>query len=262
MSIDLPVAVHGDGPRQLVLLHAFPLSGAMWSAVLDELDLTGLQVHVPELLAPAVTAADPDLGVLADAVADLVAGLPGGRATVAGVSMGGYVTMALARRRPEVVAAVGLLDTKAGADPDAARANRLRIAAEVEETGTTAGLVATMPESLLGVTTRGGRPDVVERVQGWIGAASPQSVAWAQRAMAARPDSHEVLAGLTVPTLVLVGEEDTLSPPADAVRMVDAMSRAGSAPAYVEVPSAGHLAAVEAPAAVAAALHDLLARAA
>ena len=107
-----------------------------------------------------------------------------------------------------------------------------------------------MLPSLLGDTTRASRPEVVERVAGWIREADPVGVAIAQRSMAARPDSLDDLASLVVPGLVLWGTEDTISPRAEQDLMVEAMRDAR----FVEIPACGHLAAVEAPEATAAAL--------
>lgn len=99
------------------------------------------------------------------------------------------------------------------------------------------------------------RPQVLEQVEQLIGDATPEGVAWASRAMAARPDTHHVLDELAVPALVLVGEQDQLTPPAEAQKMAD---RLGVEP--VVVPASGHLSALESPDDVTSALLDLLRR--
>ncbi|MFZ0157951.1 MAG: alpha/beta hydrolase, partial [Kineosporiaceae bacterium] len=150
---------------------------------------------------------------------------------------------------------LALIDTKATADGEEARANRERVAQAVTgEAGTTALLP--MLEALLGQTTRATLPDVVARVRQAVLAARPEGVAWSQRAMATRPDSLELLGTLGVPAVVVVGEEDTLSPPADARAMADALPDAVLTP----VARAGHLAALEAAPSVAAALAALIQR--
>jgi pimeloyl-ACP methyl ester carboxylesterase len=98
-------------------------------------------------------------------------------------------------------------------------------------------------------------PLVVGRVRALVEAAPPAAAAWAQRAMAARPDSTATLAGVDVPALVVVGEHDALSPPADAQAMVDALPQGR----LVVVPRSGHLTAVEAPDEFAAAVRGFLA---
>ncbi|WP_282946370.1 alpha/beta fold hydrolase [Cellulomonas endometrii] len=241
----------------LVLLHAFPLDARMWADVAALLP-AGLPVLAPDLpglgAAQGVPLPEPALEASADAVAAALAQAGHHRAVVAGLSMGGYVALALAERHPEVVAGLGLLDTKSTADTEEARANRLRVAGVVEDAGSV-DEVLPMATGLLGAASRE-RPELVGRLEAWIGAQPPAGVAWSQRAMAARPDRTAVLEGFAGPGLVLVGEEDVPTPVAEAQRMADAL---GVQP--VVVPDAGHLTAVEAPTRVAAALGDLVTRA-
>ena len=129
----------------------------------------------------------PSLDVLAD---DVVAALDAAgveRAVVGGTSMGGYVALAVLRRHPERVSGLLLANTKASADLPAARENRERIAAVVEAEGSVRVLHEELEPKLLGATTAVGRPDLVARVHDLLAAAAPATVAWAQRAMAARP---------------------------------------------------------------------------
>ena len=113
--------------------------------------------------------------------------------------------MALVERHPELVAGLGLVDTKSTADEEAARANRLRIADEVLATSSVEA-VRGMRTTLLGATARATRPDLVETLDGWISSQPPDGVAWSQRAMAARPDRTAVLAGFAGPAAVVVGD--------------------------------------------------------
>jgi pimeloyl-ACP methyl ester carboxylesterase len=242
----------------LVLLHAFPLDARMWTDVVALLPGDGpvLAVDLPGLgAASGAPLPEPSLESAADAVAAALTGAGHAGAVVAGLSMGGYVALALAERHPDLLAGIGLLDTKATADADDARANRLRVAGVVESAGTV-DEVLPMATALLGAASRE-RPELVARLEALIGAQPPAGVAWSQRAMAARPDRTGVLAGHRGPALVLVGEEDGPTPPAQARAMADVL---GVQP--VVVAGAGHLTAVEAPAAVADALADLVRRAA
>ncbi|QZN86515.1 alpha/beta fold hydrolase [Cellulomonas sp. C5510] len=247
----------------LVLLHAFPLDHRMWADVAALLPAAPHGAATQPVLAldlPGLGAAQgvplpaPSLDASADAVAAALAEAGHDRAVVAGLSMGGYVALALLERHPGLVAGIGLLDTKVGADSDEARANRLRVADAVESSGTV-DAVLPMAEALLGEAARG--RGVADRVRAWIEAQPPAGVAWSQRAMAARPDRASQLAELAGPALVLVGEEDQPTPVAEARRTADLL---GVEP--VVVPGAGHLTAVESPDAVAAALGELLGRAA
>jgi pimeloyl-ACP methyl ester carboxylesterase len=229
----------------LVLLHAFPLSSAMWLAQREGL-AGSCRVITPDQRGfggSPLGDDPPSLDRAADDVAELLDQLGLDRVVLGGLSMGGYVAMALLRRHPDRVLALLLADTKASADPEPARANRERIAALVESDPETTVLVDEVLPTLLGTTSAQDRPLVVGRVRGLVQAAPAAAVAWAQRAMAPRPESLETLRGFGGPALVVVGEEDQLSPVSDAEAMVEALP----AGRLVVVPEAGHLTAVETP---------------
>jgi pimeloyl-ACP methyl ester carboxylesterase len=186
---------------------------------------------------------EPSLDAVADDVAALLDTLDLDRVVLGGLSMGGYVTMAFLRRHAHRVAGLILADTKAAADQPAARDNRERIAAAVTDDPSSTLLVDELLPTLLGATTAAERPLVTGRAKALVQAAPAAAVAWAQRAMAARPDSFDSLRATSVPALVLVGAEDTVTPPADAQEMADAMTGA-----RLEIlPRAGHLSALECP---------------
>ncbi|GGP88499.1 alpha/beta fold hydrolase [Streptosporangium pseudovulgare] len=240
----------------VVLLHAFPLSSAMWLAQREGLSAL-CKVITPDLRGfggSVLGDEEPSLDVMADDVARTLDREGVDRAVVGGLSMGGYVTMALCRRHPDRLMGVVLADTKASADPDQARANRERIAAAVVEDGSAVLLEEVLPP-LVGRTTAERRAMVYGRVRGLVQSAPPRAVAWAQRAMAARPDSFDTLRGLKVPALVLVGEEDGLTPRGDAEAMVEAVPDGRLA----VIEKAGHLSAVEQPEAFNRALAGFLA---
>jgi len=233
----------GSG-QPLVLLHAFPLSSAMWLAQREGLSAT-CRVVTPDLRgfggSPLGDDA-PSLDASADDVAALLDRLDLDRVVLGGMSMGGYVAMAFLRRYADRVSGLVLADTKASGDSPAVRETRERIARQVQEDGSTVLADEVLP-TLLGATTTASRPLVSGRVRGLVQAAPPAAVAWAERAMAARPASYDVLAQVDVPALVLVGAEDALSPVSDAQAMVDALPQGRLA----VLPDAGHLSAVETP---------------
>lgn len=240
----------------LVLLHAFPLSGAMYD---DVLGLTSHRALVPDLpgfgRTPTPTG-EPSIDRYVDHVIATMDAAGVDRAVVAGTSMGGYVAMALSRSYPHRVAALGLIDTKASADTPEAALGRRQLAAVMEERRSTEPLTVSVLPQLLGETSTTTRPEVAATVRAWVSGCDPVGAAWAQRAMAARPDSFDTLRAVDVPSLVVVGEEDALSPREDAEAMADALPDA----ALVVVPDAGHLTPVESPADVASALARLVAR--
>jgi pimeloyl-ACP methyl ester carboxylesterase len=233
----------------VVLIHAFPLTPAVFDGLAER--LPGMTVIRPALRGfggPEPTG-EPSVDTYADDVAAELDRLEIERAVVGGLSLGGYVTMALLRRHPERVAGVVLMDTKASEDTDEAKANRLRIAAAVEQHGTRA--LRPMIDTLVGATTHRERPGLVTQVTAWLDAASPGGVAWAQRAMAARPPSFDTLrdaAGRLTTKTVIVGAEDTLTGPDEAAAMASAL---GGVTVHV-VDGAGHLSPLERPDAVAA----------
>jgi len=234
----------GQGPP-VVLLHAFPLSCAMWLSQRTALS-SSYRVITPDQRgfgASALGADPPSLDAVADDVAALLDTKGIDSAIVGGLSMGGYVAMALLRRHSGRVRALVLADTKASADSDVAREKRERMATAVEAGGESAVLLDEVLPTLVGRTTVEFRPLVHGRIQGMVQSAPGPAVAWAQRAMAARPDSFDTLRAADVPTLVIVGEEDELSPPAEAAQLADAVPGAQ----LVRLAGAGHLSAVEVP---------------
>ncbi|MCK2244879.1 MULTISPECIES: alpha/beta fold hydrolase [unclassified Crossiella] len=239
----------------LVLLHAFPLDSRMWDPVRDTLAAQA-RVITPDqrgLGRTPLGAEPPSLEVVARDVLGLLDQLGLDRVVLGGCSMGGYVAMALLRLAPERVSGLVLVDTKAVADTPEQRANRLAMAARIEAEGVD-WLPDTVIEGLLGQYTHSERPRVVAAVRRLIADQSAEGVAWAQRAMAARPDSTATLAAVTVPTLVLTGREDALIPPALASAM------AGVVPSAVltQLPRSGHLPSLETPAEFSAAVLEFL----
>ncbi len=245
--------------RRIAFLHAFPCNGQMWAPQVAAVEAAGWRALAPDLPgfgAEPLPSADPDLDVVADHVVEVITRDGDGPWTVAGVSLGGYVAMNLMRRYPELLDRVVLCDTKATADGGEARANRERLAGICEAPDADVSRIldqAVLP-GLVGRTTHETRPEVVERVRGWLASADGRSVAWYQRAMAARPDSTGVLAGFAGASLVLWGEEDALSPAPEQAVMTSALRDVTE----VVIPSVGHLANVEAPERVSAAIVGFL----
>lgn len=255
MAVDLYHRETGSG-RPVVLLHAFPLSSAMWLAQREALG-TAARVITPDQRGfggSPLGGDEPSLDLAADDVARLLDTKDLDRVVLGGLSMGGYVAMAFARRHPDRLTALVLADTKASADPPEGKERRARLAETMEADNDSTVLVDEVLPTLVGPTTMETRALVYGRVKALVQAAPPAAVAWASRAMAARPESFDTLRSLAVPALVVVGEEDTLSPPSDAVAMAETLPQGR----LVRIPAAGHLTAVEAPDAFNAALGDFL----
>jgi len=250
--------VSGEIPGPpLVLLHAFPLDRSLWRDVIAYLEGRApvLALDLPGLGASACPEEEPDLDLAADAVVTCLDRLGRRRAVVAGVSMGGYVAMAIARRHRDRLAGIALIDTRPDADGEQARSVRLRMAQAVTSPVGTRAL-SPMVSGLLGTTSRRERPDLVRRIEDLLRQAPPPGVAWSQRAMARRGDSWELLAGLDLPAAVVVGAEDELSGPDVARGMAAALPDC----VLTVVDGAGHLSPMEAPRRVADALTALMVR--
>ncbi|MGD8895834.1 MAG: alpha/beta fold hydrolase [Acidobacteriota bacterium] len=237
--------VRGAGPAVL-FLHAFPLGLSMWDAAAEA--LAGRH-RVVRFDARGFGGTPPDdepltMARIADDGAALLGFLGIEKAVVAGCSMGGYAAFAFVRRHPEKLAGLVLQDTRAGADTEEARANRASLAARVLEEGASAAAEAFLPK-LVGETTRRENPDLVEWLRERILATSPPGIAQALHGLGARPDSREMLGRISVPTLVVVGEEDVLTPPAEA----EAMGAAIPGSRVAVIPRAGHISNLENPAA-------------
>jgi pimeloyl-ACP methyl ester carboxylesterase len=239
------------GGVPLVLLHAFPLDHRMWRAAAEELPpgIRAIAVDLPGQGQSDLGGLVPSLELAADAVHRTLHDQGIANAVVAGVSLGGYVALALAERHPGFVAGLGLIDTRSTADTDEGRANRLRMAHEVEMSQSVQPVLA-MPPGLLGETSLKERRHLLPTLEAWVRGQAPAGIAWAQRAMAARPDRTHVLMVFDGPVSVIVGAEDGVTPVSEAEHMV----RASADGALTVVPSVGHLGVVEDPATVAAAL--------
>ncbi|HEX6536356.1 MAG TPA: alpha/beta fold hydrolase [Gemmatimonadaceae bacterium] len=238
----------------VVLIHGFPHNRGLWAPQLAALS------QVCRCIAPDLRGfGDSDGGApysmdrYADDVAALLDALGVERAVVGGLSMGGYITLAFWRRHRERVLGLILADTRAAADDAAGRERRRAMIALARREGPEA-VAGAMIESTLGKTTRQRHPEVVGAVHAMFAAASVSAIVGALEAMLDRPDSTPTLATIDVPTLIVVGDEDAISPRREAEAM-----RATIAGSRLEViPGAGHASNVERPAAFNAVVTDFV----
>src|SRR5690606_2530909 len=186
--------LHDGGGVPLVLLHGFPFDHRMWAACAQHLPpgLRAIAVDLPGAGHSDLDGAPPSIEHAADRVYRTMVAEGEGNAVVVGHSMGGYVALALAERHPGFVVGLGLVSTKSTADTEEARAKRLHVAAAADDTQTVDAVLG-MPAALVGPTTTDHRRQLFPVLDSWIRAQSPASVAWSQRAMAARPDRTAVL---------------------------------------------------------------------
>jgi pimeloyl-ACP methyl ester carboxylesterase len=228
----------------IVFLHAFPLSLAMWDEQATALATSYRVVRYDDRGFGGSPVGDGALTMdrIADDAAAILDHLSIDRAVVCGCSMGGYAALAFARRHPQRLRGLVLQDTRAGADTPEARGRRSELAKRVLEEGPEAVAAVFVP-GLLGSTTRASNPGLVARVRETILANPRRGIANALIGLGARPDSVSTLPGIRVPTLVLCGAEDVLTPPAESEAL-----HAGLADSRLEiVAEAGHLSNMEKP---------------
>jgi 3-oxoadipate enol-lactonase len=227
----------------IVFLHGFPHTRTLWAPQLDAL---GRQFRciAPDLRGFGESEARPPYSMdqYADDIAHLLDTLGIERAVVGGLSMGGYIAFAFWRRHRERVRALILADTRSGADSAEGRQKRRDTIALARTRG--AGAVAdAMIEGMVGKSTRRERPKLVRSVHAMLASAPVEGIVGALEAMMTRPDSTPTLATIDVPTLIVVGDEDVLTPPAESRAMQGAIP--GSRLAVI--PAAGHVSNLERP---------------
>src|SRR5688572_3942854 len=238
---DVAYETRGGGPA-LLLLHAFPLGLVMWE---PQARAFASSHQVIRFDARGFGGTPPGDGLLtmeriADDAVALLDHLGLSRATVCGLSMGGYAAFALVRRHPERVKALVLADTRT--TPDSAEAKRSRSAqADTVRREGPAGIADGFLQKGVGDTTRKERPEVVARVKEMILAASARGIVDALAGLAARADSGPTLREIKVPTLVVCGAEDALTPVADS----EAIHHGIPGSRLDLIPRAGHLSALE-----------------
>lgn len=238
----------------VVLLHAFPLNRSMWEPQIAAL-FGECRCIVPDLrgFGESPKSGPYSMDRHADDVVELLDMLKIDHAVIGGLSMGGYVALAIWRRHRARVRALVLADTRAGADNAEGRQKRNDLIALAGSEG--AGAIADKQiTGLVGKSTREKQPELVERIRSIIAGESPEGIAGALEAMRERPDSTAMLETIDVPTLVVVGDEDAITPPKEARAMHEAIR--GSR--LEIVPGAGHLSNLERPATFNAALSDFV----
>ncbi len=259
MTAPTPVGLAHDAAgvgTPVLLLHGFPHDRTLWAPQLAGL-MSRCRCIAPDLRGFGMSPVAPPYNMdrYADDVVELLDRLGIERPVVAGLSMGGYVALAMWRRHRRRIRALVLLDTRAGADSDESRAKRRQQIETVRSQGPVV-LAAQLLPGQLGDRTRERHPEVVEDVRMMLARAPVEGIVGALEAMISRPDSTPTLRTIDVPTLIVVGEEDSLTPPAEARKLHE-----GIAGSRLELISgAGHLSSLERPAAVNHVLSEFIAR--
>lgn len=235
------VAVHGQGDP-LLLVHGFPLDHTLWQE--NEAMLSSrFRVIMPDLRGFGQTSARPGTMTMANFADDLQALLNAlqvpGAIHVCGLSMGGYIAFAMQKRYPERIKSMILCHTNPHTDAPEAAQRRHALA----DRALTEGMVPIIEAFLPKVLPADAAPSVVAKVRSMMERASPAGAAAALRGMAQREDMNPRLASINIPVLVLSGEKDTITPPADMKNWAAALPKAQ----YQELTGVGHLSCVEQP---------------
>ncbi|MFA7249625.1 MAG: alpha/beta fold hydrolase [Dehalococcoidia bacterium] len=237
----------------LLLIHAFPLDASMWEPQVKGLGIS-LPIVAPDLpgfgSAPS-TASVTTMDAMADACASAVRAAGLDRAIVCGLSMGGYVALAMRRNHRDLVAGLVLANTRAGADDEAGRGRRADLAARLRAEGN--GFLVESPPPLL---SAGAPPALLARVKRIIAVQPAEGIAAASLGMGARVDSSDLLPGLDIPAMVITSSGDTLIPPAATQVTADAIPGCD----FRTIEGAGHLSNLEAPEAFNALIREFVAR--
>jgi len=240
-NLQIHCDVLGDG-EPILFIHGFPLSNELWRAAAQGLS-ERWRCILPDLRGHGRSAATPEVSMAhyADDLAALLDKLREWRpAVIIGMSMGGYIAFEFFRRHRNRVRALVLCDTQANADTPEAVARREALAQAVMNDGSIVAADAMVPR----LFAAGASVELRQKWQSIISNSPPVGVAAAARALARRPDSNPTLAEIDCPTLVVVGQEDTLTPPS----LAEELRRAIRGSRLEIIPAAGHMSPVEQPA--------------
>lgn len=251
----------GDG-RPAILLHAFPLCADQWLPQLHRVP-TGWRLIAPDVrgfrgAGQAYQDVGLDTATMASHAADVLSlmnHLDLDNAVVGGLSMGGYIALAVARVAARRLDGLVLADTKAPADNEAGREARDSMIALAQDRGVEAVADLMLPK-LLGATSQAEQPELADVLRKLVARNTPEAIVSALRAMKFRDDATAWLSSIGCPTLVICGTEDILTPPAESETLAAALPQSE----LVLVPGAGHLSNLEAPMAFTEALTQFLGR--
>ena len=242
-DIQLYYGTMGSG-FPVVLLHPFPVHHEFWTPLVARF-WTRYRLILPDLRAHGRSEVGSGTATMAKHAEDLLRLLDAeqvARAVFVGVSIGGYILFEFWRRHRERIAALVLSNTRAEPDTEQGRANRMRSIEDTRLRGTAPFLDAQI-QNFIGESTRRNRPDVATKARKMMDAITVSGLVAIQQGMAERPDSVPTLSGINVETLVIAGEEDTLTPLANAQVMQQHIPGAKLS----VIPRAGHYAAFENP---------------
>jgi 3-oxoadipate enol-lactonase len=238
----------------VVLLHGFPLDSRIWAeqrAALSE----RFRVITPDLrgFGKSVSTDPFSLETLAEDVHALLKEIGALPCVLGGLSMGGYVSLSYIQKHPMDLRSLMLIDTRAEADNAEGRANRDKMIQLVREKGSKAVAEQMMPK-MLAPDSPATRPAVARQLREIMEACPALTIEHALSAMRDRADHTGNLASIALPTLIIVGDQDAITPPAVSEQMHRAIPRS----TLEVIRGAGHMSPMEQPQQVNLAMHRIL----
>lgn len=255
--------------KTLLFIHGFPLAARMWHAAQDEIKSlaasknVAIKTHAITLRGFGGEAAEfadehaeknsPQIRTMRDFADEVLRfcenqSLGEKQLVLCGLSMGGYVAMEFAKRYSSFLAGMILCDTKATADAQEVAETRRKLADELEAgTKTLADVAQGMLPKLITESTRTHGGKLLQEIEDILTQHNPRGIAAAARGMAQREDSRDFLAALDLPTLILCGDQDAISPPEEMRALAESMRQSK----FAVIPNSGHMSPCENPAAFA-----------
>ena len=235
----------------LLLIHGYPFDHTMWFSTIAALGAKA-KVVAPDLpgfgKTPVLENVEPSIDAYAKFLIDYLDENMHETVAVAGMSMGGYIALALAEKYPDRICGLGLISTQAAADSPEAKQARKEMIHKIREHGPSVAAEAIIPKMFANEQTA--NIDLKTYPQEGAEKAGREGLTWALEAMAARPDRTELISSVTCPVLIVHGSEDKIIPIAKARALAEKCQK----PLLFEIHNAGHATPLEAPDQVATAL--------
>lgn len=236
---------HGSG-KPLVLIHGFPLDWRIFEQQVPELSKKS-RVIAPDLpgFGQSKSAKPFSIASLADHVHKLLKSLNALPCALGGLSMGGYIALAFAKKYPKDLSALILMDTRAEGDAPEGKAARDKMIELIRKEGSKAIADQMLPKMFTEQTIKS-NPDAVKKIRDIMEHCPPKTIEHALVALRDREDYSGILSSITAPTLIIVGEQDAITPPKMAQTLHEKIANSK----LVQIAGAGHVSTMETPAEV------------
>ncbi|MBC8109353.1 MAG: alpha/beta hydrolase [Anaerolineae bacterium] len=244
----------GGGQNCLVLVHGFPLDSRMWDRALND-PLGNTRVITPDLPGFGKSSTDRPFTMhsLAEDLSQFLSCINANNCVLGGFSMGGYVALAYAKKFPKTLRGLMLIDTRAEADSAEGKEKRNKMIQTVRTSGSRAIAEAMLPNMV--TKEHASDPSIAKPLSEMMESCSPTTIEYALTAMREREDQTAFLPSIAMPTLLVVGEDDAITPKSAA----EAMNKAIPRSQLVVIPNAGHVSPMENPQAVDRAIRQFVA---